>query len=452
MMACLLSQLVVLSLLFPTPLAGFALHGKKRTIELYATPNDDDDAYLDLPPSPRKRKTDLQKTDLYSTDELQNLLGLHSNLVESEPGFLGNDRPSETSKDTAVFDATEDSLLSLHELVVASTSESISTQNDPGQSPRIQFDSSLGSEELRTAVAGIKAIASDVDGTLLSASHTLHSTTRKAIEEAVEATFSPIHPLQTFFLATGKTRKGALRSLGMEQLLGQLPGVFIQGLYCVDATGTVVYEQKLPRLVVEAAENLAATHEVSVFGYDGDALWATTWSDSKLIDDVETKYGEPRPTVVDESLAAHEPSFHKLLYMNDDTEWLTNTLRPQLESLAAELDCVVTQAIPNMLELLPPGCSKAVGVQNLCEALGVSLSTDVCAIGDAENDLAMLREAAIGVAVGNAAPNVKEIADIVIHKTNGEGGAGEAIKLFGLGEVKGCLGLEQSKPNPLYLE
>jgi len=92
----------------------------------------------------------------------------------------------------------------------------------------------------------------------------------------------------------------------------------------------------------------------------------------------------------------------------------------------------VTQAIPTMLELLPEGCSKAFGVEQLCLALGIDPSTELLAIGDAENDAGMLRMACIGVAVGNASPPARDASDMVLEFTNDQGGAGIAIELFAL--------------------
>jgi hydroxymethylpyrimidine pyrophosphatase-like HAD family hydrolase len=135
------------------------------------------------------------------------------------------------------------------------------------------------------------------------------------------------------------------------------------------------------------------------------------------------------------SVTDYKPCFHKILLMGDDPVTMSKDIRPQLEALAASLGCVVTQAIPTMLELLPGGCSKAVGVQKLCESLGLDLSTQVCAIGDGENDLDMIRIASIGVAVGNAVASVKDVASVVMEGTNDDGSAGQAIELFGLGKV-----------------
>jgi hydroxymethylpyrimidine pyrophosphatase-like HAD family hydrolase len=221
----------------------------------------------------------------------------------------------------------------------------------------------------------------------------------------------------------------------MQALLSQVPGVYVQGLYCVDATGKVVFEKKLAQIAVEQAMSLAAKCGVSLIAYDGDTIYATESSNAEHLNDIHAKWGEPQPQVLDDaSMKQYAPGFHKVLLMGDCADEMSY-IRPELEALATSLDCVVTQAIPVMLELLPSGCGKAVGVQQLCAHLGLDLQQNVVAIGDAENDLDLLQQAAIGIAVGNAAPAVKDVADVVLVETNNEGGAGRAIELFGLGKV-----------------
>ena len=148
-------------------------------------------------------------------------------------------------------------------------------------------------------------------------------------------------------------------------------------------------------------------------------------------------YGEPTVqlvlgedgTII--TLAEHENGCHKLLIMDEDIDMLTTVVRPQLEKLAEKHGVIVTQAIPTMLELLPSGCSKAVGVQKLCEALGINAETELLALGDAENDADMLSISAIGVAVGNACPVAKSSANFIMTERNDEGGAGLAMEQFG---------------------
>lgn len=64
-----------------------------------------------------------------------------------------------------------------------------------------------------------------------------------------------------------------------------------------------------------------------------------------------------------------------------------------------------------LLEIFGPGVSKAEGVRRLRNRLSADR---VVAFGDNLNDIPMLREADVAVAVGNALDEVKQIADIVI--------------------------------------
>lgn len=63
------------------------------------------------------------------------------------------------------------------------------------------------------------------------------------------------------------------------------------------------------------------------------------------------------------------------------------------------------QAVPNMLEIVPSGVNKRVGLDMLLEDLQLPLDA-VMAIGDGGNDLHIVSHAGIGVAMGNAVPEV----------------------------------------------
>ena len=93
---------------------------------------------------------------------------------------------------------------------------------------------------------------------------------------------------------------------------------------------------------------------------------------------------------------------------------------------ALGLDC---QIVRNRGELmvLPAGVSKGSGLLAALGELGVS-AHNALAVGDAENDLALLQAAEIGVAVGNAVPSLRAHADLVLEKP---GGAGVAALLAG---------------------
>ncbi len=76
-----------------------------------------------------------------------------------------------------------------------------------------------------------------------------------------------------------------------------------------------------------------------------------------------------------------------------------------------------------------PGCSKAVGMRLAAAHLGIPMTRTV-AVGDSPNDLPMMREAAVSVAMGNAAEPIRRGADLVT-RSNLDCGVAEALrKLF----------------------
>ena len=81
---------------------------------------------------------------------------------------------------------------------------------------------------------------------------------------------------------------------------------------------------------------------------------------------------------------------------------------------------------PESVDILPQNGSKAATIQSLAERVGIARE-DVIAFGDGDNDREMLREAGIGVAMGNAAAHVKQEAKMVTD-TNDRDGIWKALK------------------------
>lgn len=88
----------------------------------------------------------------------------------------------------------------------------------------------------------------------------------------------------------------------------------------------------------------------------------------------------------------------------------------------------VLKSAPYFLEILDKSVTKGTGVKSLADALNIK-PEEVMAIGDQENDIAMLEYAGMGVAMDNAIPSVKEVANFVT-KTNLEDGVAYAIEKF----------------------
>ena len=74
------------------------------------------------------------------------------------------------------------------------------------------------------------------------------------------------------------------------------------------------------------------------------------------------------------------------------------------------------------------GGNKASGVQRLCDYFGIAMSETIT-MGDDKNDIDMLEEAGLGIAMGNAHESIQKIADYVTA-SNEEDGVALALEKF----------------------
>jgi Cof subfamily protein (haloacid dehalogenase superfamily) len=113
------------------------------------------------------------------------------------------------------------------------------------------------------------------------------------------------------------------------------------------------------------------------------------------------------------------------LPQEDITKLLTVTPHEQRESLFDELfsdfsrHCTLAKSQPEYLEFIPRGVTKATALKKWCELKKISPS-HVFAMGDAENDLEMLQSAGQAVATANATPGLKKLFPNISEWTNDE--------------------------------
>ena len=86
------------------------------------------------------------------------------------------------------------------------------------------------------------------------------------------------------------------------------------------------------------------------------------------------------------------------------------------------------------MDVMPKSCTKEKGARLLADILGVSMD-EIMAIGDNANDIGMIREVGIGVAVANGTDSLKEVADYVADQP-GVDGVTEAVDRFFCGMQK----------------
>lgn len=82
------------------------------------------------------------------------------------------------------------------------------------------------------------------------------------------------------------------------------------------------------------------------------------------------------------------------------------------------------------LEIMPKGVNKGKALEKLSEITGIHRE-EIIAFGDSYNDAAMMEYAGIGVAMGNAKPEIKEMAGFVTASHDDDGIA-DALKYFNI--------------------
>ena len=146
---------------------------------------------------------------------------------------------------------------------------------------------------------------------------------------------------------------------------------------------------------------------------------------------------EPNPWALEDSRLTGQPS----ILVEDREEYFSRGLikfvvpgEPKLISgLVGELSAlfgdraIVLTSKPYFLELLPPGADKGAALERLAAMLGLELSGSM-AVGDAMNDLAMVRKAGYGCAPANAIPEVRTAARYISSRTNQEDAVADLIE------------------------
>ena len=274
----------------------------------------------------------------------------------------------------------------------------------------------------------IKVICSDVDGTLVTNADgfSLTGKTEAMIKKALLERKVPT------MIATGKTRGPWAEKLFSELNQDEgVPGVFVQGTVMYDGLGNVLESLTLPPVAAEAICGYCRIRGISVVAFCEEKIVCEK-RDAQT--DLVMEYGEAEPISVPK-LSLYEKKPNKMiLFWDEETNGSKYEnfarFREEAEKMLGNYDVDMTVAVDGMLEFLPKGASKGAVVKRACERILNVEMENVLAIGDAENDLDLLKMAGTSVAVANAKDSVKKVATFTTNATNEEGAVGEAIEKF----------------------
>ncbi|MBD8909722.1 Cof-type HAD-IIB family hydrolase [Methylorubrum zatmanii] len=264
----------------------------------------------------------------------------------------------------------------------------------------------------------IALVVSDVDGTLVTDDKRLTPAALAAVRRLGTAGIG-------FTLASSRPPVG-LRHLA-EALDLRLPlGAFNGSTVCGPDLASIS-ETLIPEAVArEAARRLDdAGVDLWVFA---DGSWNLRNGQGPYTD-LERRTLQTEPRIVPD-LSALLGRAAKIVGVSRDRDELA-----RLEKrLAAALDgrAVVHRSQPYYLDVTPPGIDKGSFVTDLGRRLGIPRER-IATLGDAANDIALFRESGLSIAMGNAAPAVRQAASAVTA-SNQEDGFARAINRFVFGD------------------
>ena len=270
----------------------------------------------------------------------------------------------------------------------------------------------------------IRMIGLDMDGTLLTTEKELTEHTREVLREAIDRGVVVLP-------ATGRPLTGI-----PEEVL-KFPGV----RYAVASNGArivdlkesrVLYEDLVPyetgRRVLEICSRYDSMLEIY---YDGGGY--AEEEKLKHLDEYVPRLPMARYIASSRRPVADVRAMHEERKApTDKVQALfrtTEECKKAWKEVEKEIpDIEITGALSNNIEVNAKGVNKGRGLMILGELLGIHRE-EIMAVGDGSNDIVMLREAGLGVAMENATDEVKAAAD-VITLSNDQEGAAAAIEKY----------------------
>lgn len=244
----------------------------------------------------------------------------------------------------------------------------------------------------------IKAAFFDLDGTLLS-----HRT--KRVPQSAQLALQKLRSAGILcILATGRQIQ-EMEKLPISQLCFD-SCITLNGQLILDAQKRVVYDAPITGEVRKYLLKLFAEHTIPILMVQKENAYLN-FVDSR-VELVQGAISSPIPPLGE---YREGEIYQACAYLGEGDE---EVLRP----IAGE--CVMTRWTVGGLDIIAKGGGKVTGIRRYLQETGI-LPEETIAFGDGENDIGMLSFAGIGVAMGNAEPEVKAAADYVTADIDDDG-------------------------------
>ena len=272
-------------------------------------------------------------------------------------------------------------------------------------------------------VTGRKIVFLDIDGTLITDRQEFPESARRLVDEAQRRG-------HLLFLATGRSLPEIypwLLDVGFDGIVGG------NGSYA-QVGDRVLFEHLIPEPRLAALNAYFETKRVDVVFQSSRQLYPSPGfvERFKVLADAARKRGEggvnlggadwsPLVKIFQTFLGGrpHEVSKATFVCPDDGSLTLDEVIAHWGEEFSIVHGSLDLMGSENG-ELVLSGVSKGRAAMEVAQELGIPI-TDTVAFGDSENDVELIRDCGVGIAMGNARPVVKDVADWVTAPIDEDG-------------------------------
>lgn len=266
----------------------------------------------------------------------------------------------------------------------------------------------------------IRAILLDIDGTLTNDRKEITPKTREALLKAQENGIR-------LALASGRPDQGLVKYAKILEM-EKHHGIFVcyNGAKVMDCeSGEVYFNQAMSIEEAKAVLEHMKKFKVSPIVAKGEYMYTNDVYSGFL-----KRNGDPINIIEYESrsngyllaekrdLAAFVDFPVEKILNAGEPDYMKDHYEEMMEPFRDTLSCMFTS--PVYFEFTARGVDKAKAIDTAFRKMGYEPS-ELMAFGDAQNDLSMLKYAGIGVAMGNAVEEVREVADYITLSNNDDG-------------------------------
>lgn len=256
----------------------------------------------------------------------------------------------------------------------------------------------------------IEAVFFDIDGTLLSFNtHEVAASTEEAIAQLQAKGIKTI-------LSTGRS----INSIDHVKYLNFDGYITFNGGYCVSNEGNILFKKTIDASDIEAVLTYAKQKPLSFSFMSEQEI--TIHDVTPEIAGMYAHLNLPIPKLVDFSKVELDSILQTNIFLRPEEE----------EAFMREVmpNSLASRWTPLFADVNPDGQSKKVGIDIFCKHFGIDLAKTM-AFGDGGNDITMLEHVQVGIAMGNANPEVKAVADYVTDDVDSDG-IWNALKHYGV--------------------